>query len=135
MTILLTKEPISITALQHDLIISPQCGAAVWFEGIVRSHNQGQLVEALEYSSYATMAKKELQQIINVITKRWSIDGVVIAHRIGRLKVGEASLIIGLTSAHRKNALLALDHLIDELKQRVPIWKKEFYTNAKSEWI
>ena len=135
MAILITKESISITTLQHDLIISPQCGAAVWFEGIVRNHNQGQLVEALEYSSYVTMANKELQQIIDLITTRYSIDKVIIAHRIGRLKVGETSLVIGLTAVHRKNALTALDYLIDQLKQQVPIWKKEIYFNAKSAWI
>lgn len=123
--ILITTDPISITTLRGKLPIAAHCGAAVWFEGVVRNQNDGHPVTAIEYECYASMAEAELGKIATEAQQRWPIDDILVAHRYGCLAVGEISLVIGCSSPHRAEAFMAVQYIVDELKQRVPIWKRE----------
>lgn len=123
--ILITTEPISIDTLRARLPIAARCGAVVWFEGVVRNHNDGHRVSAIDYECYASMAEAELTKIIAEAKQRGPIDAILIAHRYGQLAVGEVSLVVGCTSPHRAEAFMATQYIIDQLKRRVPIWKRE----------
>jgi len=131
----LTKERISLELLKRQLPVAGECGASVWFEGVVRNHNDGKRVEGIEYECYEAMARRELETIVAEMQKRWPIDNVRVAHRIGFLEVGETSLVVGVASPHRKEAFEAIQYFIDELKKRVPIWKKEIHATGRKEWL
>ena len=99
-------------------------GAIVTFVGTVRNHSQGHTIEYLEYSAYQAMAEAEMQRIANEVRGRWGLPCSMV-HRVGRLVVGEASIVVVVASAHRKEAFEACHWAVDEVKSRVPIWKKE----------
>jgi molybdopterin synthase catalytic subunit len=100
-------------------------GAIATFAGTVRDHHAGKQVSHLEYEAYGPMAERTLAQIADEAAAKWDLLGIAIAHRIGRLEIGEASVGIAVASAHRGESFEALRFLIDELKERVPIWKRE----------
>jgi len=100
-------------------------GAIATFAGTVRDHHAGKQVSYLEYEAYGPMAARTLAQIAGEAASRWDLLGVAIEHRIGRLEIGEASVGIAVASAHRGESFAALRFVIDELKERVPIWKRE----------
>jgi molybdopterin synthase catalytic subunit len=128
-----TREKISINEVVSHLS-SPSIGAVTTFVGIVRGTTDGKQVQYLEYEAYAGMADDVLRQIGGEIKTRWqTIEQVAIVHRIGRLEVGEVSVVVALSAAHRTELFDALHYAIDRLKEIVPIWKKEVYTNG-SEW-
>lgn len=133
--ILITQDCLNSEELKKILPLHPCCGALVQFEGIVRDHNEGQRVVGIEYECFWEMAERELEKILKEAKKRWSVHEVFIAHRIGRLAVKEVSLVLFVLSPHRREAFEASQYIIDELKKRVPIWKKEFYEDGKSDWI
>jgi molybdopterin synthase catalytic subunit len=112
-----------------------QAGACVIFEGIVRNHNDGQSVEKLEYDAYPALAEKEGLVILEDAVNLFKITDAYAIHRYGLLEIGEAAVWVGVLSAHRKEAFLACEYIIDQIKKRVPIWKKEHYSSGKSEWI
>ncbi|MCH7907680.1 MAG: molybdenum cofactor biosynthesis protein MoaE, partial [Chloroflexi bacterium] len=99
-----------------------------------RNHNDGRRVEYLEYEAYRPMADEKLQELIDEIKERWEIDAVAVAHRVGRVDIGETSLVIAVSAAHRRPAFEAALHLVDRLKEVVPIWKKEFFEGGEV-WI
>jgi molybdopterin synthase catalytic subunit len=103
----------------------PESGGVVLFIGTVRNHNQGQQVSLLEYQAYASMAEKELRAISDEIERE--LPGTLLAclHRVGSLRVGDAAVICAASAAHRGDAFVACQQLIDRLKTRVPIWKRE----------
>ena len=109
-------------------------GAIVSFTGTVRDQTKGVAVEALEYESYRSMAEKYLAKIGAEVGEQWPQARVAILHRIGRLTVGEASVVIAVASPHRADAFEACRHVIERLKQDVPIWKKEIRTDG-SVWV
>ncbi len=109
-------------------------GALVTFEGWVRAENEGRAVRALEYEAYGTLALKEGERIAVEAGERFAVTSVRCVHRLGRLSVGEAAVWIGVTAAHRGPAFAACSYVIDEVKRRVPIWKKEHYADGASEW-
>ncbi len=109
-------------------------GAVVSFTGAVRDHTGDASVEALEYESYRSMAEKYLALIGSEILDKWPKARVAILHRVGRLVVGEASVVIAVASPHRADAFDACRHAIERLKQDVPIWKKEIRTDG-SVWV
>jgi len=113
-----------------------ECGAETWFHGIVRNNNLGRAVIALEYDVQKPLAEKTLEMICDEALTQFG-DGlqIVVAHRIGKLNVGETSVSIGVRAPHRNEAFLACRYLIEQLKVRVPIWKKEYYTDGESEWL
>lgn len=109
-------------------------GAVVTFVGTVRSPSQGKEVLSIEYEAYPEMAQKKLQQIVNEIKQKWQLHDVAIYHRVGKLRVGETSLVIVVAAPHRQEAFQACQFAVDRLKQIVPIWKKEVYQNGES-WV
>lgn len=113
----------------------PACGAAVFFEGRVRDHNDGRPVQRLEYEAYAPLAESIGEDIIREAQARWPIANAFCVHRSGMLELGEVAVLVGAVSAHRDAAFEAARYIIDQAKQRLPIWKKEHYRDGASEWI
>ena len=111
-----------------------RAGAIATFQGTVRRESRGRQVIALEYEAYAGMAEKVMAEIANEVKERYDLCDVAIAHRTGRCEVGEVSVAIAVSAPHRKDALSACRDVIDELKERVPLWKKELYEGGE-EWI
>lgn len=105
-------------------------GAVVVFEGIVRNHSGGRRTLYLEYEAYGPMAVRKMNEIGEEIHQTFSIDRIAMVHRTGRLEIGETSVAIIVTSAHRKEAFEACRYAIDRLKQIVPIWKKEHFEDG-----
>ncbi len=110
-------------------------GAYVAFEGLVRNHNEGRQVHRLEYEAYEALGVKEGERIIAEAERRFGISTVYCVHRLGRLEVGDMAVIVGVSTPHRGEAFDACRYIIDEVKHRVPIWKKEHYTNGDSGWV
>ncbi len=127
----LTREPLDLPAL---LGAEARDGAVCLFVGVVRDHNDGRRVRHLEYEAYEEMALPLLAEIEADVRRRWPVSEVRLEHRLGRLEIGEASVAVAVSSPHRAEAFAACRHAIDTLKQRVPIWKKEFYADG-SAWI
>jgi molybdopterin synthase catalytic subunit len=114
---------------------SPAHGAAILFVGMVREVNDGKPVDGMEYTAYVAMAEKEMGTIAREASEQFSGSFVVIVHRIGELAIGEASVAIATAHAHRDAAYQASRYVIEQLKQRVPVWKREHYTDGTREWI
>ncbi len=112
----------------------PSCGAVTVFEGSVRDVSRGRKVLYLEYEAYKEMAEKKLAEIGDDIRARWGLDRVAISHRVGRLELGEASVIIAVASPHRPEAFEACRYAIETLKKTVPIWKKEVWEDGEV-WV
>ena len=104
-----------------------EAGAVIVFEGVTRNHHQGREVLRLEYEAYSGMAEREMQAIADMSLIRWPDARVAMVHRVGRVGLGEASVVIAVSAPHRDEAYAASRFLIDTLKSKVPIWKKEFY--------
>jgi MoaE-MoaD fusion protein len=114
----------------EQIVADTATGAIVTFTGTVRDNARGKSVKALDYEAYAPAAEKMLARIGDEITDKWGIDRVAIVHRTGLLNVGEASVVIAVSSAHRDEAFEACRHAIERIKEIVPIWKKEFYEDG-----
>ena len=119
-----------IALLQND-----KAGALVVFEGWVRNHNQGKQVSSLEYQVYEALAQKEGEKILHEAVHKFNLHHVTCTHRFGHLKLGEAAVWIGATATHRDDAFKASRFIIDEIKHRLPIWKKEHYVQETPEWV
>lgn len=117
-----------------ELVRKPSNGAVVTFLGTTRDLFEGRDVDHLEYEAYQPMAENMLQQIVDEIREQWSIEDVAIAHRVGRVDVGEISLVVAIGSPHRKEALEASAYMIDRIKTIVPIWKKEVFQGGEV-WV
>ena len=129
----ITTEEISADEVVSRLA-SPAVGAVATFIGVVRDMTDGREVRYLEYEAYPEMAEQSLRQIGDEIRARWqTIRGVAIVHRIGRLEIEEASVVIAVSAAHRPEVFDALRYAIDRLKEIVPIWKKEVWADG-AEW-
>ena len=113
---------------------SPRAGAISTFHGVVRDNSLGRHVLYLDYEAYPPMAQKEMEKIETAVRERWTIEGIAISHRIGRCQVGEASVVIAVSSPHRREAIEACHFAINRLKQTVPIWKKEYWEGGEI-WI
>ncbi len=129
---------VTTAELSADEVITrltdPGNGAVVTFVGVVRDNTDGRPVLYLEYEAYPEMAEETLLQIGAEVQQKWnSIRQVAIVHRVGRLNIGEASVVIALSAAHRPEMFDALHYAIDRLKEIVPIWKKEVWSDG-SEW-
>lgn len=117
------------------LVTAPTTGATSLFVGTTRDHFEGKAVVHLEYEAYKPMAKKEMLKVCQKIRSKWSgIHNIAIYHRLGHVAVTEASVVVAVSSEHRKESLEAVQFAIDDLKANVPIWKKEFYADKKSQW-
>jgi molybdopterin synthase catalytic subunit len=102
---------------------------------VVRNENEGRGVAHLEYQAYAEMAERKLREIADEAIARWGTGDIRVLHRVGRLEVGEASVGIAVASPHRAEAFEACRYVIDELKKRVPVWKREGYVDGETEWV
>jgi len=116
-------------------VSSPQYGAISLFVGTVREVNEGRSVSAIEYSAYKSMATAELQRILDEAEGRFEVSALVVEHRIGLLGLGDVSIAIVAAHPHRAPALDCTRYVIEEIKKRVPIWKKEHYTDGTREWV
>jgi len=121
-----TSEPLDADTLVA-LVGAQGDGAVVTFAGLVRDHNQGRRVHFLEYEAYEPLAVRALQQIVDEAKALWPSARVATHHRIGRLEIGEASIVIAAASAHRGDAFAACRYTIERVKQIVPIWKREHF--------
>lgn len=131
--IAITDQPIDYTALT-ERVRSNQCGAVVLFMGTVREMTAGRQTIALDYEAYPEMAQQTMQQLTLEARDQWAIQTVAIEHRVGRLELGEISVAIAVSSPHRNEAFEAGRFLIDRLKEIVPIWKKENWSDGTTEW-
>ncbi|MHB8599888.1 MAG: molybdenum cofactor biosynthesis protein MoaE [Ktedonobacteraceae bacterium] len=131
--ILLTREPLKRDELIAE-VSHASIGGIVVFEGVVRDNARGKAVRYLEYDMYPEMAEQQIRAIVAEAEQRWGVERVAVAHRFGRLEIGEASVIIVVATPHRGEAFDACRYIIDTLKTTVPIWKKEVATNGE-EWV
>ncbi|MFA6211112.1 MAG: molybdenum cofactor biosynthesis protein MoaE [Candidatus Obscuribacterales bacterium] len=114
---------------------NPLAGALVCFEGVVRNHNEGHEVVTLEYEAYETLAGAEAQKILEEARQQFALIAAICVHRTGLLSIGEPAVFVGVTSAHRDAAFQGCRYIIDEIKTRLPIWKKETYRDGSSGWV
>ncbi len=129
----LRAEPLSLDAVV-DEVRSPQAGAIATFTGTTRVQSRGRTVLHLDYEAYQEMAEQVMTQIAEELKSRYDLCEIAIHHRTGRVDIGEASVMIAVSAPHRQDALAACKDAIDTLKERVPLWKKEFYEGGE-EWI
>jgi len=140
---LIRREPEQIYQITHrpietrriaDELLRDEDGAVAIFEGVVRNNSKGKSTRHLVYEAYDSMALAKLEEIGRIIRDMWEIGAVGIIHRLGRLEIGEASVVVIVTSPHRRAAFDACHYAIDRLKKTVPIWKKEFFEDGEL-WI
>jgi len=129
-----TSSGIEIAMCSQQLINS-SAGAFVGFEGWVRNYNDGHKVLQLEYEVYTPIAESEGRKIIQEAKERFNILDAQGIHRSGLLEIGECAVWVGVSSAHRNEAFDACRYIIDHIKVRLPIWKKEYYENGDSGWV
>lgn len=130
----ITAATIDLEAFRKQLL-DCSCGAYVQFDGWVRDHNEGQQVLRLEYEVYEPMAVKEGTRIIDEAIERYDISNARGIHRSGLMDLSDVAVVVGVSSPHRAAAFEACRYIIDEVKQRLPIWKKEYYANGQAEWV
>jgi len=130
----LTESPIDASAVMAA-VRSPAAGAVVLFLGTVRGTTEGRATRLLEYEAFAPMARQTLGELENEARRRWPLVDCAIVHRLGELAVGEPSVAIAASAAHREPAFEAAQWLIDQIKQVVPIWKNEHWADGASQWV
>jgi molybdopterin synthase catalytic subunit len=129
-----TRAPLDPYA-QRALLADPSCGGHASFEGWVRDSNEGQRVRHLEYEAFEPLALAEGERILTEARTRFGVTHAACVHRLGDLGVGELAVWVGVSAAHRDEAFRACRYIIDEVKHRVPIWKKEHYVSGDSGWV
>ena len=132
----ITREPLdgdAVRELERE-VSHPGAGGIVTFQGVVRDNARGKRIRYLEYDAYAEMAEEQMRQIAAEVERRWTTDRVAIVHRVGRLEIGECSVVIAVACPHRAEAFEACRYAIDTLKTTVPIWKKEVAEDGE-EWV
>jgi molybdopterin synthase catalytic subunit len=130
----LTHEPIDATGLLTSSQ-RPEAGAVVLFLGITREFTDNRQTVELDYEAYQAMAEQELAQLEATARDRWPLVECAIVHRLGRVPLAEASVAIVASAPHRRDAFAAAQWLIDTLKERVPIWKRERWADGSTEWV
>ena len=129
----ITDQPLTLDPLVKA-VTRPSSGAIAAFLGVVRERTRGRQVLYLEYEAYREMAIPKMREIGDEIRRKWQVDEIAMVHRIGHLEIGEASVAIAISAPHRQQALEACAYAIDRLKEIVPIWKKEVWTDGE-EWV
>ena len=129
----ITEKPIDVQKV-IDTATSLGAGAVNVFIGTVRNSAHGKNVLWLEYEAYETMAVAEIKKIIDDASHQWPLLGWAVSHRVGTLKPGEVSVVVALSSPHRKESFAACQYIIDTIKEKAPIWKKEVFEDGE-EWI
>jgi molybdopterin synthase catalytic subunit len=129
-----TRTPLDSRVLREQLV-DPGAGAYASFEGWVRNNNEGKQVQRLEYEAYEKLGLKEGELIVQEASARFGISAARCVHNLGLLEIGDLAVWVGVSSAHRDEAFAACRYIIDEVKHRVPIWKKEHYVDGDSGWV
>jgi molybdopterin synthase catalytic subunit len=129
-----SRAPLSPETCRQS-VLDGTAGAYASFEGWVRNHNDGRAVLSLEYEAYEDLGVKEGERIIEEACARFAVTRARSVHRLGLLAIGDLAVWVGVTAAHRDAAFAACRYIIDEVKSRVPIWKKEHYPEGDSGWI
>ena len=129
-----TEQPLDAGELLRRLG-SASDGAVVAFEGRVRDHNDGRTVSCLHYDTYRAMATEVLQEIAAEVMRRGDVSAIAVRHRIGSLAPSVVSLVVVAAAAHRRGAFEACSQVIEELKRRLPLWKREEYADGTSRWL
>jgi molybdopterin synthase catalytic subunit len=129
-----TTEPLDVQQV-HNLVKSPADGAVVTFDGIVRNNFDGREVRYLEYEAYTAMAEKKMADIAAEAQNKFAVGDIAMVHRIGRLEIGESSILITVAAPHRQPAFEACAYAMDRVKEEVPVWKKEFFADGESHWV
>lgn len=130
----LAETPIDIARLRAGLL-DDRVGGYASFEGWVRNHNEGRNVLGLRYEAYAALAEAEGEKVLSEAMSKFDVLDVRCVHRIGDLAIGELAVWVGVSAAHRDAAFAACRYIIDEVKQRVPIWKHERYAEGDAGWL
>lgn len=130
----LTHDPIDYHALTEQ-VRQPGCGAVITFLGTVRDLTDGQETVALDYEAYPEMAEQKLAEIESETRSRWPVGAIALVHRLGHLEVSEISVAVAVSCPHRADAFEACRYAIDRLKEVVPIWKKENWSDGSTEWV
>jgi len=130
----ITSTPLDPDALRREML-DLRAGGFVTFEGRVRSRNEGLEVRALEYEAFRELAEKEGERVLAEARDKFAVLSAACAHRVGTLQLGDLAVWVGVTAEHRAEAFGACQYIIDELKRRVPIWKKEHYATGASVWV
>jgi molybdopterin synthase catalytic subunit len=130
----ITRDTIEVASLRRGLE-DRRCGAMVCFEGWVRDHSEGRSVLRLEYEVYEALAQREGKAIIAEARERFGVVEAVCVHRVGALEIGDCAVWVGVSSAHRAASFEACRYIIDQVKLRVPIWKKELFGDGGAEWV
>jgi molybdopterin synthase catalytic subunit len=129
----ITSDPLDpaplVAAVRRD-----DAGAIALFYGVVRNENLGRRVQYLEYDAYPEMAVKKMREVADEVRAKFPVAAVGVLHRVGRLEIGETSLLVAVSSGHRKEAFEACHYAVDRIKQIVPVWKKEVFEGGE-EWI
>ncbi|PWJ49018.1 molybdopterin synthase subunit MoaE [Quadrisphaera granulorum] len=128
-----TESPLDV-AEHADLVQTRAAGAVVTFAGIVRDHDHGAAVDRLVYVAHPTAART-LAEVVADVTAAHPVDAVAVSHRIGPLAVGEVALAVAVSAAHRREAFAAAAVLVDEVKERLPVWKHQFLADGTDEWV
>ncbi len=128
-----TTEPLSVDSLVQAVLTHAD-GAVVTFVGTVRDNHQGRGVLALEYEAYSEMAEAEMRRIGTQMISKWGLHGIAMRHRVGKLDVGDISVVIATSSPHRREAFEACGEALEMLKATVPVWKKEYFADGEV-WV
>lgn len=129
-----TKEPLNVQEV-NTLVKRSTDGAVVTFDGIVRDNFDGRAVRYLEYEAYAEMAEKKMVEIATEVRQKFAVGKIAMAHRIGRLEIGESSIVIAVAAPHRHAAFEACAYAMDRVKEEVPVWKKECFVDGEAHWV
>lgn len=130
----LSETPLDMTALRARAL-DPRAGGYASFEGWVRDHHAGRSVGGLDYEAYAALAEREGERILEEAKARFDVIAACCVHRVGTLAIGDLAVWVGVSAAHRGAAFDACRYIIDEVKQRVPIWKREHYLEGDADWL
>jgi molybdopterin synthase catalytic subunit len=130
----LTTEPIGADSVL-PLVAAPEHGAALVFLGVVRDHNEGRAVSGVHYEGYAEMAERTLTQILTEAARRIQPARLAAVHRLGELGIGDVSIAIAVSTPHRAEAFEACRYVIEEVKQRLTVWKQERYRSGEQSWL
>lgn len=125
----LTEHPLDPVPLVES-VRTDGSGAVTLFYGVVRDHNEGRKVLYLEYDAYRELAERQMRLVADEIAAAYDIDRIAVAHRFGRIEIGQTSLLVAVSSAHRADGFNACHAAVDRIKQSVPIWKKEFWAEG-----
>jgi molybdopterin synthase catalytic subunit len=130
---LVTTDPVDVPALEA-LVADPSAGAVVSFGGIVRDHDGGRPVTMIEYVGHPS-AQTVLARVAADVAARTDVEALAVAHRLGPLQVGEAALVVAVAAAHRQEAFAAAALLVDEVKEHLPVWKRQQFPDGTDEWV